>query len=175
MEIRELEKKAKEIRRETIKSLYTAQSGHPGSSLSTADILTALYFKPLLKYKAGKPEWEGRDFFLLSNGHAVPALYAVLACAGFYPVETLDGLRKIGTPLHGHPKRKTFPGIEFSSGSLGMGLSAGIGRAIGLKLLGKKNKVYVMMSDGEQEEGSTWEAVMFATKAFFGGFEGQVR
>jgi transketolase len=164
MKIRELEDIARKIRIETIKSLYAAQSGHPGSSLSIMDVLVALYFGGGLTHDPAKPDWEGRDYFLLSNGHAAPGLYACLAMAGYYPVEKLDGLRKIGTPLHGHPIRGTFPGVEISSGSLGMGLSIGIGIALGLKLKDKKNKVFVMMSDGEQEEGSTWEALMLAPK-----------
>jgi transketolase len=155
---------ARRIRIETVKSLYAAQSGHPGSSLSIVDVLTALYFGGILKHDPQNPSWEERDYFLLSNGHAVPALYACLAVAGYYPVEKLEGLRRLGTGLEGHPKRGTFPGIEVSSGSLGQGLSVGVGIALGLKLLNKKNRVFVMMSDGEQQEGSTWEAVMFAPK-----------
>lgn len=161
---KELKEIARKIRVETVKSLYTAQSGHPGSSLSIVEIITTLYFGGVLKYNPQNPNWEERDYFLLSNGHAVPGLYACLALAGFYPVDKLGGLRKIGTPLHGHPKRGTFPGIEISSGSLGQGLSVGIGMTLGLRIKNKKNKVLVMMSDGEQEEGSTWEAIMFAPK-----------
>jgi transketolase len=163
MNTNKLREIARRIRIETIKSLYAAQSGHPGSSLGIIDVLTVLYFGGVLRYDPRRPDWDGRDYFLLSNGHAVPGLYATLAIAGFYPVEKLGGLRKFGTPMHGHPKRGTFPGIEISSGSLGQGLSVGIGIALGLKMRDKKNRVFVMMSDGEQEEGSTWEAVMFAS------------
>lgn len=163
-EIDKLKQLVKRIRREAITSIYKAQSGHPGSSLSIADILTVLYFGGVLKHDPKNPSWEERDIFILSNGHAVPGLYSALAVAGFYPVEKLDGLRKIDTPMHGHPKRGTFPGIEVSSGSLGQGLSVGIGIALGFKLKKKQNKVFVMMSDGEQEEGSVWEAAMFAPK-----------
>lgn len=162
--ITKLKETARRIRCETVKSLRVAQSGHPGSSLSIADVLTALYFGGYLRHDPVNPNWEERDYFLLSNGHAVPGLYACLALAGFYPVEKLDGLRKLGTPMHGHAKRGTFPGIEISSGSLGQGLSMGIGIALGLKLQNKPNRVFVMMSDGEQQEGSTWEAIMFAPK-----------
>jgi len=155
---------AKQIRRSTAKLLYQAQSGHPGSSFSIIDILTALYFANILKYNPKNPQWTGRDYFLLSNGHAAPGFYATLSHAGYYPLKKLKGLRQINTPLHGHPKRNTFPGVEMSSGSLGQGLSVGIGIALGLKMKNKKNQVYVMMSDGEQQEGSTWEALMFAPK-----------
>lgn len=165
--IEELQETARRIRVETVKSLYLAQSGHPGSSLSIVDVITALYFGGVLRYDPTNPEWEERDYFLLSNGHAVPGLYACLALAGFYPVEKLDGLRQIGTPMHGHAKRGTFPGIEISSGSLGQGLSVGIGIALGLVLQNRPNRVFVMMSDGDQQEGSTWEAVMFAPKHKF--------
>ncbi|MEM4203795.1 MAG: transketolase [Candidatus Methanomethylicaceae archaeon] len=163
-DVSRLQEIARRIRVETIKALHIAKSGHPGSSLSVVEILTVLYFGGVLKYNPINPEWEERDYFILSNGHAVPSLYACLALAGFYPVEKLSGLRQIGTPLEGHAKRGTFPGIEVSSGSLGQGLSVGIGIALGLKMQNRKNRVFVMMSDGEQEEGSTWEAIMFAPK-----------
>jgi transketolase len=162
--IKELQEMAGKVRVEMIKSFRIAKSGHPGSSLSIADVITGLYFGDIMKYDAKNPDWEERDYFLLSNGHAVPGLYACLAVAGFYPTEKLDGLRMLGSPMEGHPKRGTFPGIETSSGSLGQGLSVGIGLALGLKLNNKPNRVFVMTSDGEQQEGSTWEAVMFAPK-----------
>lgn len=165
IQLDKLKSKAAEIRIDTIKSLHNAQSGHPGSSLGIADILTVLYFGGVLEKRPDDPRWEGRDYFLLSNGHAVPGLYATLAHAGYYPVDKLvGGLRKFGSPMHGHPKRGTFPGVEISSGSLGQGLSIGIGIAIALKLKRMQNRVFVMMSDGEQEEGSTWEAIMYASK-----------
>ena len=162
--ISELQEMARKVRVEMIKSFRIAQSGHPGSSLSIADVITALYFGDIMKYDGKNPNWDERDYFLLSNGHAVPGLYACLALAGFYPVEKLDGLRMLGTLMEGHPKRGTFPGIETSAGSLGQGLSVGIGLALGFKLQNKSNRVFVMTSDGEQQEGSTWEAVMFAPK-----------
>lgn len=162
--IPELQEMARKVRVEMIKSFRIAKSGHPGSSLSIADVIAALYFGDVMKYDAKNPNWDERDYFLLSNGHAVPGLYACLALAGFYPVEKLDGLRMMGTLMEGHPKRGTFPGIETSAGSLGQGLSVGIGLALGFKLQNKPNRVFVMTSDGEQQEGSTWEAVMFAPK-----------
>jgi len=164
MNNKQLTEKARQIRVETIKLLYEAQSGHPGSALSMADILTALYFKPILKFDPKNPDWDKRDYFLLSVGHAVPVMYSLLTLAGYYPKAKLKGLRAFGSDLQGHPKRGTFPGIEISSGSLGQGLSVGIGLALALKLDKQPNKVVVMTSDGEQEEGSTWEALMFAAK-----------
>jgi len=155
---------AKELRIKTIEALYDAGSGHPGSSMSVMDLLVTLYFGGILKFDAKKPKWEGRDIFILSNGHAVPALYAVLAKAGFFSEKELDGLRQFGKGAQGHPKRGSLPGIEISTGSLGQGLSVGIGMAYGFKIKKSKQKVYVIMSDGEQEEGSTWEAVMLAPK-----------
>ncbi len=155
MKIKELENLAKKLRWEAIEMLYAAQSGHPGSTLSTMDVLVALYFGGVLKKD---------HHFLLSNGHACPALYVVLAQVGYFPKSELKNLRQLGAGAQGHPHRGSLPGIEISSGSLGQGLSVGIGLAYAQKLQNKKNRVYVMMSDGEQEEGSTWEAVMLAPK-----------
>lgn len=158
-----LQDKAKQIRRTTIDLLYQAQSGHPGSSLSIIDLVTNLYFQPkIFKKNPKNSHWPERDYFLLSNGHAVPGLYSCLAHAGYYPLNKLKNLRKINSPLQGHPKKDSFPGIECSSGSLGQGLSVGIGIALGAKKNHQKNRVWVMTSDGEQQEGSTWEAVMLA-------------
>ena len=152
-------------RRDAIEAIYRAGSGHPGSALSTMDVLVALYHGGLLRHDPKKPDWDERDYFLLSNGHAAPGLYAVLAHRGYFPVADLvTGLRKLGTGFQGHPKRGMLPGVEISSGSLGQGLGLGIGLAQSLRLRGKKNRVVVLMSDGEQEEGSTWEAVMFGAK-----------
>lgn len=160
----ELGRLVRRLRRLAIESLYRAQSGHPGSSLSTMDMLVALYFGGVLTHNPHKPLWEGRDYFLLSCGHACPALYAVLAEAGYFDQEELMRLRQLGAGAQGHPHRSSLPGVEISAGSLGQGLSVGVGLAHTLKMRGKPNRVYVMMSDGEQEEGSTWEAVMFAPK-----------
>lgn len=162
-EIKRLEKIAKQIRLEVLEMIYTAGSGHLGSSFSTLEVLIALYFGNLLKFDAKKPNWPKRDYFLLSNGHACPSFYAVLAHNGFFPVNKLKNLRKLDSGLEGHPKKGSLPGIEASSGSLGMGLSQGVGIALGLRLDKKKSYVVVMMSDGEQDEGSTWEAVMAAS------------
>ena len=163
--VRDLERLSLELRRDAIEAIFRAGSGHPGSALSTMDVLIALYFGGILRHDPKHPAWDERDFFLLSNGHACPGLYAVLAHAGYFPREELvTGLRKLGTGFQGHPKRGMLPGIEISSGSLGQGLSVGLGLARALTLQKRKNHVVVMMSDGEQEEGSTWEAVMLGAK-----------
>ncbi len=157
-----LQEKVRRLKRVALQALYRAQSGHPGSTLSTMEMLVALYFGGILRHDPHHPHDPDRDYFLLSNGHACPALYAVLAEAGYFAAEQLTHLRQLGAGVQGHPHRGSVPGVEITSGSLGMGLSVGIGLAYALKLQGKSNRVYVMMSDGEQEEGSTWEAVMFA-------------
>ncbi|HLD25464.1 MAG TPA: transketolase [Candidatus Andersenbacteria bacterium] len=165
MKSQDLAEKVIQLRREVIDALYAAQSGHPGSALSTMEMLVALYYGEILKYDPQRPDWEDRDYFLLSNGHACPALYVVLAEAGYFDAAELQKLRQLGAGAQGHPHRGSLPGVEISSGSLGQGLSVGLGLAHALKLQGRKNHVYVMMSDGEQEEGSTWEAVMYAGKS----------
>lgn len=164
MNIEELTALARRLRWAAIEMLYGAQSGHPGSSLSTMDVLVALYFGGILKHDPGRPDDPARDYFLLSNGHACPALYVTLAEAGYFPKQELKHLRQLSAGVQGHPHRGSLPGIEISAGSLGQGLSVGIGLAYAHKLRGKGNRVYVMMSDGEQQEGSTWEAVMLAPK-----------
>lgn len=164
MELEALRTKAQQLRWEAIEALYAAQSGHPGSAMSTMDILVALYYGEILKHDPTRPEWGGRDYFLLSNGHACPALYTVLADRGYFAKAELRKLRQLGAGAQGHPHRGSLPGVEISAGSLGQGLSVGIGLAYAHKLKKKRNKVFVMMSDGEQEEGSTWEAVMLAPK-----------
>jgi len=165
MDFRQLESRAKGLRRQTIDMLYLAQSGHPGSSLSVMDILVTLFFGGLLKHDPAHPGWEERDLFILSNGHACPALYAVLAQRGYFEWQELKRLRQLGARAQGHPHRGSLPGVEISTGSLGQGLSVGIGLALAGQRKNKgKRRVYVMMSDGEQEEGSTWEAVMYAPK-----------
>lgn len=159
-----LAQQARRLRRAVIEMLYAAQSGHPGSSLSTMEMLVTLYFGGILAYDPRQPAWMGRDFFIMSNGHACPALYAVLAEAGYFDQRELKRLRQLEAGAQGHPKYGSLPGIEVSAGSLGQGLSVGVGLACALNLRGRPNRVYVMMSDGEQEEGSTWEAIMFAPK-----------
>lgn len=157
----ELEHIAKKLRRQVITMISTAASGHPGGSLSAADIVTALYFK-ILKHNAKDPKWPDRDRFILSKGHAAPVLYAALAECGYFPSEWLSTLRKTGTCLQGHTDSRLTPGVEVSAGSLGQGLSVGIGMAIAAKLDKKDYHTYVLLGDGECQEGQIWEAAMFA-------------
>jgi transketolase len=156
-----LKEKARRIRIEVIDMIYEAGSGHPGGSLGVTDLLVFLYYK-VLKLNPSKPEWSGRDRFVLSNGHVCPALYAVLSEKGFFDKKKLKTLRKLNG-LQGHPEIG-LPGIEIGSGPLGLGLSIACGMALKARIDGEKHRVYCMMSDGEQDEGSTWEAVMFASK-----------
>ena len=142
-------------------STYYARSGHPGGSLSAADILAWLYFREM-KIDPADPRDPERDRFVLSKGHAAPALYSALAYRGFFPKEDLTTLRHIGSDLQGHPNMNTTPGVDMSTGSLGQGLSAAAGMAKGAKLQGKDFRVYALCGDGEMEEGIIWEAVMFA-------------
>lgn len=158
--IEDLNRIAREVRKEIIKSVYRAGSGHPGGSLSAADILTALYFR-LLRHDPKNPKWSERDIFILSKGHAAPAYYAVLSLAGYFPREELMQLRKLGSRLQGHAHTDV-PGVEVSTGSLGQGLSLANGFALSYRLAGKKQRIVVLMSDGENDEGQTWEAAMFA-------------
>ncbi len=158
-----LEKIAKKVRRLSLESIATAGSGHPAGSLSSADILTALYFK-ILKHDPKNPNWEERDRFVLSNGHVCPALYAVLALSGYFTENELFSLRKIGGRLQGHPQRGKLPGIETTSGPLGSGLAQAVGIALGGRIDGKNFRVYCLTSDGEQNSGNHWEAVMVASK-----------
>lgn len=160
--IPELKKKANEMRKDIIRMLGEAKSGHPGGSLSIIDILTVLYYE-FLRHDPKRPHWEDRDRVILSKGHAAPALYTVLAHTGYFPRETLMTLRKLGSLLQGHPDQKRTPGIEASTGSLGQGLSIGIGCALAAKLSKKDFYTYVILSDGECNEGQTWEAVMSAS------------
>ena len=160
-----LESTCKEVRKDILKMLHEAKSGHPGGSLSSTEIMVALYFYKM-KNKPEDPYWDGRDFFILSKGHVCPALYSVMAHAGYFPHEELMTLRKMGSRLQGHPHRKVLPGIEVSTGSLGQGLSVGNGMALALKMDKKPNRVYVLMGDGETQEGQVWEAAM--TSAHYG-------
>ena len=154
--------KACAIRTDIIEMVHEAGSGHPGGSLSCTDILSALYFGGVLKHDPSNPKWDGRDYFILGKGHAAPALYATLAEAGYFPVEELKTLRKLGTRLQGHPDSNLLPCVEVSTGSLGQGLSIGAGLAAGMKLDEKPNRVFVLMGDGECQEGQVWEAATFA-------------
>ncbi len=155
----ELKEMAKKLRRHVITMIATAVSGHPGGSLSAADIITALYFK-VLRHNPQKPEWQDRDRLILSKGHAAPILYAALAESGYFPVEELATLRKLDSRLQGHTDRNLTPGVEMSAGSLGMGLSFGVGVALAAKLDSHDYKTYVLLSDGECDEGQTWEAAL---------------
>ncbi|HBM79562.1 MAG: transketolase [Clostridiales bacterium] len=150
---------ALKVRRDIVESITEAKSGHPGGSLSAVEIITALYFK-IMRINPKKPHWEDRDRFVLSKGHAAPALYSVLAERGYFPREELLKLRKIGAMLQGHPDMKGTPGIDMSTGSLGQGLSSANGMALAGKLDNKDYRVYVLLGDGELEEGQVWEAAM---------------
>ena len=152
-----------QMRVDIIRMIEAAGNGHPGGSLSIIDILAVLYWK-FLKHDPKKPDWEGRDRFILSKGHACPALYAVMAYRGYFPKSELMSLRKLGSPLQGHPDRLRLPGIEFSTGSLGQGLSVGLGMACAAKLDKKDWKTVVALGDGELQEGQNWEAFMAAPK-----------
>jgi transketolase len=156
-----LEEKAKILRIEILKMLTEAGSGHTGGSLSAADIVTALYFYKM-RHNPKDPKWKERDRFILSKGHAAPLLYAALALSGYFDKQLLKTLRKLGSPLQGHPCSKTLPGVEISTGSLGQGLSIANGIAMGLKLNRLSSRVYCLLGDGEIQEGQIWEAAMTA-------------
>ena len=157
----ELEKLANEIRKSIVTAVHSAKSGHPGGSLSSADIFTYLYFEEM-NIDPKNPKMEDRDRFVLSKGHVAPGLYATLAQKGYFPVEELEGLRHIGSMLQGHPDMKHIPGIDMSSGSLGQGFSAAVGMALAAKMDGKDYRVYSLAGDGEIQEGQIWEAAMWA-------------
>lgn len=156
-----LKEQAKEIRRDIVKMIGQAKSGHPGGSLSATDIVTYLYFEEM-NIDPKNPKWEDRDRFVLSKGHAAPVLYAALAHKGFFPVEELATLRKIGSHLQGHPDMNKVPGVDMSTGSLGTGISAAVGMALACKMDQKANYVYSVLGDGEIQEGQVWEAAMAA-------------
>lgn len=157
----ELKKKANEIRKGIVTAVHSAKAGHPGGSLSAADIMTYLYFEEM-NIDPANPKKEDRDRFVLSKGHVAPALYSTLANRGFFPVEELTTLRKLGSRLQGHPCMQETPGVDMSSGSLGQGLSAACGMALSAKLQKKDYRVYALCGDGELQEGQIWEALMFA-------------
>ena len=157
----ELQKIAVEIRKNLLMSLHAAKAGHPGGSLSAADIFTYLYFEEM-NVDPKNPKWEDRDRFVLSKGHTAPGLYAALALKGFFPVEDLITLRKLGSYLQGHPSMQYTPGIDMSTGSLGQGISAAVGMAMAAKMDGKEYRTYTLLGDGEIQEGQVWEAAMFA-------------
>jgi transketolase len=153
---------ARTLRRHSLEMIGAAKSGHPGGSLSAAEIVTALYFGGLLQHDPKRPDWPDRDRFILSKGHGVPVLYAALAERGFFSVDELKTLRQVNSRMQGHPVQGMTPGIEASTGSLGQGLSIGIGHAIAARLDAKTYHTYVVLGDGECQEGQVWEAVMTA-------------
>lgn len=157
----ELQKTANEVRKGIITAVHSAKSGHPGGSLSAADIFTYLYFEEM-NVDPKNPEKADRDRFVLSKGHVAPGLYATLALKGFFPVEDLETLRHVGSYLQGHPDKKHIPGVDMSSGSLGQGISAAVGMALSAKLSGDEYRTYTLLGDGEIQEGQVWEAAMFA-------------
>jgi transketolase len=159
--IEDLKGIARKLRRHVISMISTAGSGHPGGSLSAADIVTALYFR-VMRHDPANPHWPDRDRFILSKGHAAPVLYAALAERGYFPLEWLTTLRKSGTCLQGHTDSRLTPGVDMSAGSLGQGLSVGIGMALAARLDKKDYRTYVLLGDGECQEGQVWEAAMFA-------------
>lgn len=163
--ITQLEKTANEVRKSIITMLKEAGSGHSAGPLGMADVLTALYFR-IMNIRPDQPEWNGRDYFFLSNGHTVPVQYAAMAHRGYFPVEELKTLRKFGSRLQGHPERKLLPGLENTSGPLGSGLSQAAGVAYVLQHIDPQphRQVYVITGDGELNEGNIWEAAMFAGK-----------
>ncbi|MCU0245664.1 MAG: transketolase [Bryobacter sp.] len=150
----------KQVRRDIVEMIAAAKSGHPGGSLSAVELLVALYFDSM-RHDPANPAWPERDRFILGKGHAAPVLYSVLAEAGYTPKETLNTLRKLGSIYQGHPDRRFIPALEASTGSLGQGLSVGLGMACALKLNGSSSRVYVVLGDGEIQEGQIWEAAMF--------------
>ena len=160
-DIEGLKEKARSLRTEILKMLAEAGSGHTGGSLSAADIVAVLYFYKM-RHNAGNPQWRERDRFILSKGHAAPVLYAALALSGYFDKEILKTLRKIGSPLQGHPCSCKVPGVEISTGSLGQGLSIANGIAMGIKIDGLPSRVYCLLGDGEIQEGQIWEAAMTA-------------
>ena len=159
---KQLRMTACKVRQGIIESTYCAKCGHPGGRLSAAAMFTYLYFKEL-NVDPTNPKWEDRDRFVLSKGHTAPGLYAALAHRGFFPVEDLKTLRKLGSYLQGHPNMNTVPGVDMSTGSLGQGISAACGMALAAKKQGKQNRVYTLRGDGEIQEGQVWEACMFAS------------
>jgi transketolase len=160
-DLNDLNNMARNLRRHVITMISEAGSGHPGGSLSAADIVTALYFK-VMQHDPQNPKWPDRDRFILSKGHAAPVLYAALAECGYFPLQWLSTLRKTGTCLQGHTDSRVTPGVDVSAGSLGQGLSVGVGMAIAARMDKKDYHTYVLLGDGECDEGQIWEAAMFA-------------
>ncbi len=159
----QLQQTATKIRLGVLDSVHAASSGHPGGSLSSADIMTYLYFSEM-NVDPANPKWADRDRFVLSKGHAAPVLYSTLANRGFFPVEELLTLRQVDSRLQGHPDMKNIPGVDMTTGSLGQGISAAVGMALAAKIDGKDYRTYTIVGDGESEEGQVWEALMFAAR-----------
>lgn len=160
-EKKQLSLKACKVRQHIIEGTFNAKSGHPGGSLSATDVITYLYFKEM-NVDASNPKWEDRDRFVLSKGHAAPALYGALALKGFFSEDEIKNLRKPTSFLQGHPDMKGIPGVDMSTGSLGQGVSCAVGMALAGKVAGKSYRVYSVLGDGEIQEGQVWEAAMFA-------------
>ena len=158
----QLRRQACEVRKGIVEATYNAKSGHPGGSLSAADLFTYLYFEEM-NIDPKNPKWEERDRFVLSKGHTAPGLYSTLANRGYFPVKDLKTLRKIDSYLQGHPNMNTVPGIDMSTGSLGQGISTAVGMAKGAKVKNMDCRVYSLLGDGEIQEGQVWEALMFAS------------
>ncbi len=161
--LEELQEIARDLRLDILKETTQAGSGHLSSSFSSVELLTALYFNGILRYRSDDPLWPERDRFIMSKGHAAPLLYAVLAKAGYFPKEQLWHLREAGSPVQGHPILGTMPGVEATTGSLGQGISLGIGHVLGGRMTGKDFRVYVLIGDGECQAGQIWEAAMAAS------------
>ena len=164
MEIQELKDLCRLVREDIVTMTHKAGSGHPGGSLSATEIMVGLYFGGIMNVDPKQPDWEERDRFILSKGHVAPVLYSVLARKGFFPVEELSTLRRMGSILQGHPHKDSTPGLDCSAGSLGQGLSIANGIAYALKKQSKAQRVYCLLGDGELQEGQVWEAVMFAAQ-----------
>ncbi len=160
--VKELKEIARRVRIHIVRSTHSAGSGHPGGSLSATDILTALYFQ-VMNHRPDEPHWDNRDRLVLSKGHCAPALYGVLAEAGYFPVDELTSLRQLGSRLQGHPDMRKTPGVDVSTGSLGQGLSIACGMALAAKLDRRSYRVFTICGDGEMQSGQIWEAAMFAS------------
>src|SRR5690349_5652699 len=160
-DVPELQAIARTVRRDVIEMITAAKSGHPGGSLSAVEILVTLFYD-VMSHDPANPKWKDRDHFILSKGHACPVLYSVIAECGYTPVDELKNLRKMGSIYQGHPDVRFIPALEASTGSLGLGLSLGIGMATGAKLDGSPSRTYVVLGDGEIQEGQIWEAAMYA-------------
>jgi transketolase len=163
LENKALKEKAVEVRREIVTMVHRANSGHVGGSLGATEIVVALYYN-IMQHRPEDPRWEGRDRFILSKGHCTPVLYAVLADCGYFPREDLKTFRRPGSHLQGHPAQHKTPGIEAPTGTLGLGISTGVGMALGAKLKKQDHYYYILCGDGEIQEGQVWEAAMFANK-----------